>query len=425
MHLMQRLGDNYQSSQDYRMMHRRHRPPFHRWWVDQMLASPKIQQGLMVIKGPIVTKGTFEVITENSEVKEMVLKLAKRFTLLAAENALEAIEWGYSTNELIYDYDPGTKDLNLYDVQRYRPTSVSLYTGRNKNVAGFRVPDQKIDILRPKSFHFVHNKKHNRFFGLSALYGAFMPWVEEWAIGGLQDIKKLWFAKNCYNSGTLYFPPGKTKRDGVEIQNHALAQEIANKMATGHIVTIQIDNVGSATEVGGGAPKTSWYFEPAGVNNVPGGLLEALETSKKDQLEGMGVLSEVVGSGGEGYGSSTGRAIPVDMFHTTLQNIWNQLVWEINRQYIIPLLQINLKKPIEKIPPYQLNAFPIDRDVVMDEKGNMYDSNTPIQDIAEMQQSGEAREVQKDPNVEKALQRGQKRNPGNRGQNNNIKGVNA
>lgn len=423
MQLMTRLGENYQASQDYRIMHRRHRPPFHRWWVDQMLASPKIQQGLKVIKGPLVTKGKYEVTTENTEVKEMVSKLVDRFMLLAAENALEAVEWGYSTNELIYDYDPGTKDLNLYDVQRYKPTETTLLVGKNKNVAGFRVNPKKIEILRPKSFHFVHNKQHNRFFGLSALYGAFMPWLEEWAIGGLQDIKKLWFAKNCYTSGVLYFPPGKTVREGVEIPNHALAQEIANKMATGHIITIQLDS-GSATAMGE-TPKASWYFEPSNVNNVPGGLLEAIETSKRDQLEGMGILTEVVGGEGGGFGSSTGRSIPVDMFHTTLQNILNQLIWEVNRQYIIPLLQINLKKTIDKIPPYDLKAYPIDKDFIVNDEGQLIDSSNPIQMQAEMDASEAAREIQEDENVEESREKGQRRNPGNRGQFNVLPGINA
>lgn len=423
MKLMTRLGDNYQASTDYRIMHRRHRPPFHRWWVDQMLASPKIQLGLKMIKGPLVTKGQYEVITEDTEVREMVRKLVDRFMLLAAGNVLEAIEWGYSTNELIYDYDPGTKDLNLYDVERYKPTGTTLYVGKNKNVAGFRVNDQKIDILRPKSFHFVHNKQHNRFFGLSALYGSFMPWLEEWAIGGLQDIKKLWFAKNCYTSGVLYFPPGKTVREGVEIPNHSLAQEIANKMATGHIITIQLDNAGAAAM--GEAPKASWYFEPSNVNNVPGGLLEAIETSKRDQLEGMGVLTEVVGSEGGGFGSSTGRAIPIDMFHTTLQTILNTLIWEINRQYVIPLLQINLKKPIDKLPEYDIKAFPIDKDIITNDEGEMIDTSNTLKMQAEMAEAEEARDIQNDENVEKAREKGQKRNPGNRGQSNTIPGVNA
>lgn len=418
------MGDNYQVSQDFRVMHRRHRPPFHRWWVEQMLASPKIQQGLSIMKGPIVTKGKYEIITEDSGIKEQISKLIDRFMLLASTSVLEALDWGFSTNELIYDYEPGTKELNLYDVERYKPVSTSLLLGKNKNVAGFRSHATKKEILRPKSFHFVHNKQHNRFFGLSCLYGAFMPWIEEWAIGGLQDIKKLWFAKNCYNSGILYFPPGKTVRSGgYEIDNHQLAQEIVNKMATGHVVTIQLDSAGSMAM--GEPPKSSWYFEPVQSNTVPEGLLEAIETSKADQLEGMGVLQEVVGGGGGGFGSSTGRAIPVDMFHTTLQCILNNLIWEINRQYVIPLLQINNGTTIDKIPPYTIKAAPIDRDIVIDDDGNLIDTENPIQLQAELNAQEESREIQDDKNVKKAQKEGQKKNPGNRGQYNNKPGVNA
>ena len=96
MQLMQDLGENYQATPDYRRMHRRHRPFFHGWWIDEMLTSPRIQEALKVLKGPIVTKSKFEVVTEDSEMEEMIMEMIDRFFLLAAEPVLCALEYGFA-----------------------------------------------------------------------------------------------------------------------------------------------------------------------------------------------------------------------------------------------------------------------------------------------------------------------------------------
>jgi hypothetical protein len=410
------MGHSYQANPSFRMMNHRHRPPFSVWWVEQMLASPKIQLGLKVLKGPIITKSRYEVKTEDTEVKELATKFLDRFFLVAASSVLEALEWGYSAHELVYDYDVGTKDLNLVDVQRYKPTDVALKTSnRTKEVVGFRVKKLELDILRPKSFHFVHNKNHNRYHGLSCLYGSFLPWIEEWALGGLQDIKKLWFAKNAYNSGILYYPSGSSIIDGVRHDNDVMAQEIANKMATGHIITIRLEE-SSKVDVTTGEVNSRWYFQRGEVNQVPGGLMEAIETSKFDQLEGMGVLTEVIQSGGEGFGSSTGRSIPVDIFFSTIQEILNNLLWAADRQFVLPALQLALGVKADQLPPYEIKSVPLESDAVIDEEGNLVESTDAIGDIARGEESKAAKEIQEDPKVKKAQMEGQAKNPGNRGQ---------
>lgn len=415
--MMERAGHSYQASPSFRLMNQRHRPFFSVWWVEQMLASPKIQLGLKVLKGPIITKSRYEVKTESEEVEELVTKFLDRFFLLAASSVLEAIEWGYSTHEFIYDYDIGTKDLNLVDIQRYKPTDIALKTSiQTKEVVGMHVKPLKLDIMRPKSFHFVHNKNYNRYHGLSGLYGSFLPWVEEWAMGGLQDIKKLWFAKNAYSSGILYYPSGKSVINGVTYENDVVAQQIANKMATGHIITIRLEE-SSKVDVASGEVNSRWYFQKGDVNQVPGGLMEAIETSKMDQLEGMGVLTEVIQSGGEGFGSSTGRSIPVDIFFATIQEILNNLLWAADRQFVLPCLQMALKTKADKLPPYEIKSVPLNQELVIDENGEVVESDDAAGDIARGKEAEEAKKIQDDPNVKAAQKKGQAKNPGNHGEN--------
>jgi hypothetical protein len=400
--LMEDLGENYQASPNYRMMNRRHRPYFHGWWIEEMLTSPKIQQALSIIKGPIVTKAKFEVITDDTEIKEQVQNYIDRFFLIAADSVLGALEYGFSVHEFIYEPDPGTKDLNLVDINYFKPYDTKPCIDKYSNkFDGFWVPDIKTYIKRPKAFHFAHDRKFDKILGRSILHSAFLPWIEEWAVGGLRDIRKLWYAKMCYNSGTLYHPPGSTRlRDGTEIENAELAQKMAQKAATGHIMTIELEH-GDAVEIGsGGSVRAKWYYEPGNVNSVPPGLLETVKNVKDEQLEAMGIPPEIIQAEDGGAGG-TGRSIPVDLYYTTLQKILNSLTWSMYKNYVLPLLQLNTGKTLDKLPEVKIRAFELGQETFIDEEGNMVESDNAAQDIAEQNKAEEARKVQNEPSVQR------------------------
>ena len=398
--LMQDLGDDYQASPNYRMMNRRFRPYFHGWWIEEMLTSPKIQEALKIIKGPIVTKAKFEIVCDDEEIKEMARNYIDRFFLLAADSVLSALEYGYSVHEFIYEPDPGTSDLNLVDVNYYKPYDTKpCIDNVSKKFDGFWVPQINQYIKRPKAFHFAYDRKFDKILGRSILHSAFLPWIDEWAVGGLRDIRKLWYAKMCYNSGVLYHPPGSTTlEDGTEIENAQLAQQMAQKAATGHIMTIQIEQ-GDAVEIGksGGGIRTKWHYESGEVKSVPPGLLETLRDVKNEQLEAMGIPPEIIQA--EGSSGGTGRSIPVDLYYTTLQQILNSLTFSMYKNYVLPLLQINTGKSLDKLPEIHIRAFELGQDTFIDDKGNMVEAKNASQELAQKNKAEEARKVQNDPDV--------------------------
>ena len=78
------------------------RPPFAFWTIDAMLADSKINYGLWLLRGPILTRAEFEIEAED-EVQEAFIKdQVDRFWSVGAPIALEAFEWGYSGSEVIY-----------------------------------------------------------------------------------------------------------------------------------------------------------------------------------------------------------------------------------------------------------------------------------------------------------------------------------
>ena len=418
--LSTRNGAGYIPSEVFRSHHDRHRPLFHRYWIEKMLATPKIQMGLRTLKGPIVTKGAskYEVVSDDTDIAEQVDRLMKRFFTVAAKGVLEALEWGYSTHSFRYEHDPGTKDFNLVEAERFKPTDSKVLVNKKKDIIGFRVPrgNKEVEVLRPRSFHFVHNKEKNRFYGESCLFGAFLPWIKQWGVGALEDIEKLWFAKNCYNSGVIYYAKGSTRVGGVVQDNALIAQTIASQMATGNIITIEVDATSSMTVDGkGDGIQTKWWFQKGETTTVPGGLLESMQECKMEQLEGMGIFTEVVTNNGEGHGSATGRSIPTDLFYTTLQEILNNLIWEARRQYVLPLLQINNKTTLDKLPPFEITPTPLDQDLVLTADGELEEQENVSESLSEGKEGEQKRKEQGESRTELARKKGQARNPGNRG----------
>ena len=328
----------------------RNRPPFSRLHVREMLTDPRVQFGLWLIKGPIMSNAKFVVKSENTEVQDFVIKSVERFWRTSAVRALKAVEWGYSGSEVIYEVKNGQvhfqtlRDLDTPDV------SVVTNSGRLQGIIVRHVPmgtqpqshKIKVFIGGPKAFLHVHMRERNPWYGLSRLFASFIPWWEQWSDGGYRDVRRLWFYKNAFEGGILYHPPGITRlNDGTIISNKDLAREMIEKKRTGGVIAfpnLTVDASGNR----------AWEYEAAKPNDIPGGLMEYGTTLRDEILEGMGIPTEVVeSSGGEGFGSSSGRAIPQMAFFSTLQEIAQWLIHDFQVQILEPLVALNFGEGID------------------------------------------------------------------------------
>ena len=356
-----------------------------------MMLTPTIRLGLnTLIRGPICANSKIKVTTEDEELEEFLQDAFTRFKIIAMESVMEHLEFGYSCHEFIYDEEDG--ELKLFDVNRFKPFDCEVYQKNNKYV-GFKV--NPIDLYVPKEtgFHLVYQPKHNKHYGRSILFTPFTPWIEQWAVGGMEDIKKLWFAKNAYNSGILYYPTGVTTVNGIERSNDEIAQDIAQKMATGHVITVRLKKGegGNVTATGVQAPQSEWVFLPAQSNPVPEGMLDSRNETKMEQLEAMGILREVVESSGGGFGAVTGRTIPVDLYMFGLQVMFNWVLWNMQKQYF-PIV-LGAKYAGKKIP-----KFKIEPKMISGEDALELEDLESEEDL-EAKENEVHRKVQKDPKV--------------------------
>lgn len=332
------------------------RPLFTVAHVREMLTDPRVQFGLWLLKGPILTaRPLCTVVCSNERARQYLISNINRFWLVAAGRALRAIEWGASAHEVEYrrKQDGFVHFHALRDFDRNDIEVFSLH-GR---FCGLKIRSQHQHVPPylgwPKAFLHVHNREANPFYGRSRLHAVYIPWWEKWGHGGYRDVRRLWYFKCAYNGGVIFYPPGSTKNEqGIVVPNREIAQEIIEKLRAGGVLALpaQLGNVGQ----GQGAP--SWDYKPPEAAASPTGLLEYGTFLDNEILEALGIPPEVVQSGGDqGFGSSTGRQIPQTAFYATLQELAQWLLHDLDEQILRFLVRWNFGAIDYDIVPHLLD----------------------------------------------------------------------
>ena len=328
----------------YNFVH--NRPIFTYYSIRLMLLDPRITFGLSFIKGPIVSHFRYDVETDRPEVEEFIRQQVDWFWQTSAVRALKALEWGFAGFEAMYKmqngkiFFKGLKDLEPIDLRVV--TKNGEYVGLT--VRNTRHEDHNITPIYlggPKSFWHVHNRERHPWYGLSRLFTAHVPWWEKWSEGGYRDIRRLWFYKNAYEGGTIYHPPGSTRLEsGQQVSNKDLARELIEKKRTGGTLTLPNSLAGDSAR--------EWEYSPPSANPVPTGLLEYGDKIDVEELEALGIPPEVIESqSSEGFGSSSGRQMPVLAFFSTLQELANWLLFDFDDQILRFMVALNFGTDVE------------------------------------------------------------------------------
>lgn len=324
-------------------------PPFRLQYVRDMTIDSKVQFGLYLIAGSILSKGSYKVESENDDIGEYVTKTLDAFKLSGMEEALSCLPYGYACSEPLYESKKGRicyKEIKFLNPMDCRP----LRSAKTGNIAGAAVRINQYDTTKtgtngrvllggPKALWTVHSKASNPWYGLSRLYHAYYPWLEKWSDGGSRDIRKLFFYKYAYTGGDYYHPPGSIQLDDDgsgqprTILCRDLARQIAEQSRTGGI------NFFPNTTGSDGKP--AWYFNPIQMGGSPEAIFTYGEKLDIEILEGMGIPNEVVQAPGNSSGGWAGRSVPMDAFCAILHTTYGSIISEFVKQVIHPLVILN------------------------------------------------------------------------------------
>ncbi len=336
-----------------------HFPFFGFGTIEMMMRDSRIRFGLGLIKGPIYAYTKFfsskeaedpqindaiidleyyyshKVEADNEQTEKFVLDTLNDFWADGLYKALRSIEWGFSPTQVIYCRDPFDGLIKYKTLLSYTPSIARPVTVKNEFV-GLQIKTTQKYIPCPKSAIFVHQREYSQFTGQSRLLGCHIPWHETWQMGGARDIRRVWFYKNAYDSGTLYFPEGSVTdpQTGRTIDNLEVAIEMMDATQTGSYRVLPKPE--------GGKNDKTWDYESPKGSTTPDGLMEYPQDLRSEILEGMGIPREVVESNGStGFGSSSGRKVPMLAFIASLSPIVTETLTDFRSQILNPALRAN------------------------------------------------------------------------------------
>jgi hypothetical protein len=338
--------------------------------VVTMQRDPRIQYGLNLLKGPIQAFTTFlpeedaenpmlhETIREqglqfvngvrckNPEVQKFIISTLNQFWRTGLQEALLAIDWGFSCSQVFYKKN--AKGQILYDrMGHINPFNIKPWLSPSNELKGVMVrgiPGYPTGFCLPhyKIMWHIHARHVHHIFGEARLKWAFTPWHETWTLYGARDIRRTWFQRNAYDGGTCRYPVGKSKdASGQLIDHRKQAVEMMTQMRTGGIRIFP-------NEVGADGKSQKWDYEPPSANITPQGLMEYPEALRLEILEALGIPPEVIEGGGDsGFGSATGRKVPMMIYYSTLETLVNFLVYDFQRFVLNNLILVNFGKEVE------------------------------------------------------------------------------
>jgi hypothetical protein len=333
------------------------RPPFNMEVVREMLTDPRVIYGLWLIKGPIFSDAHIKVESQNEDLRQYIIAQINRFWQNSVMKALKAIDWGVSASEVVYREKEGR--VHFDELRDFHASDVRI-VAKEGRTCGITVKNTKsssqVYIGVPKAFVHLHWRERNRFYGLSRLHGAHIPWWEIWSNGGYRDVRRLWFYKNAFEGGTMRHPPGSTTTEsGSPKSNRDLARELVEKKRAGGVLTLP-------NTVAGDKGQYAWEYTPPQPNAAPEGLLEYGQELRDEILEALGIPPEIVSSGGDqGFGSSTGRQVPQMAFYAILQELLQWLVTDLDDFILKPLVDIEFGPGTSD--QYELLPFKLSEDL--------------------------------------------------------------
>ncbi len=342
----------------------RRRPPFHRLFhVPAMLADPRVQMTLAIMKGMITSLSRFYVDEGDaeedspSEVKKFVTRQISRFWRVAANRLLTAMEWGWYGSEVIYRINTDGcycfADMNDFQQRHVYPVTMD---GQFLGIE-LRHKAEPRYIGGQKAFWHTHWRHKNKWWGGSRLVGAFEPWLDKHDEGGALDVRRLYYYKHVFQGEVMRHPPGSHVDDqGNSTPYDRIARAMVEKARTGGIYVLpsQFDPT---------TGKPLWDIQDRMHSSAAGDVRDYCADLDREITEGIGMSQEIFQAAESGSGYS-GRKIPETATRGMLTEVVFWMINDADAQIFRPLVRLNFDmEPDYEIIPFGLIADKEDNDV--------------------------------------------------------------
>jgi hypothetical protein len=316
--------------------------------VDRMLDDPQVQFCLRVLRSPLFGV-EFEFGAATPEATAFGQAQLDRIWKRSISQFSRFLEYGYCAGELTFASENERVVFDrFYDVHPLDAHPL-LYKGgpHHGKVAAVRVRSSsgqnsgsgQFDLEAPNAFWFAGETRYGSLFGYPRTAGMYEPWLEKCGKNGAKQARQGWYFKNAFRGGSLRHPDGMTDLGDLEtgprlMSNQDLARQILETLKNGGVLTLpnERDKVNQADY--------AWVFEDAKTNADVAGLRDYPKDLDREILIGGGVPPELVEASTVGSGYS-GRAIPAQVFFTSMDEVIAMLLEAIDHQILKYLMRVN------------------------------------------------------------------------------------
>lgn len=316
--------------------------------VERMVSYPDVKLPYGYFKSG-VSNVKFKVTAATAEQEAFVTSTLERMWRNDLPAYQLSYDYGWCGYEVLYAERGGKLHydtvVQLHPLDCWALTVRGRYVGLSVSgsVGGLSVGRVDRSLWGPghwpaKGLWLVHNRRWDRFYGLSQLYPAWMPYRRLAGRNGAVEVIDGGIYRLAYQGPIVRFPPDDFRRAGSGDEDRDPARDEARRMheqiksGAGYALPNTRDQNGNY----------KWditFPSQQGVLNVE--PLLSYEKHLKDQIaRAIGVPPELIEAGESGSGWS-GRKIPLLGFYEGQVLIARDIVRSLKRQVLLPLLRWN------------------------------------------------------------------------------------
>lgn len=315
--------------------------------AERMRLDPQVQFGLRILRAPLYGV-TWKTHADNSVVERWIQRESEAIYRRMMPKIVRHFEYGVSCGEITFKNrrSQGKTRVHFADFLEVHPRDAAPFVydrgPRSGKLACLEVKNVAdghgtVYLDRRHSFWFKGDSEFGEWWGRPRLAGAHQPWFDKGSRHGLNDSIRLYYAKQAFMGPKLFYPPGNIDISAdpstqvfKDAQDHA--REIVEKYMNGGVLVLPstVDDKGAAL----------WRWEDPKAFTDSSGMLEYKKVLDGDILVGLGIPKELVEASTVGSGYS-GRAIPAQVFFSSMDEEAQRILEEIDRQILRPLVRLN------------------------------------------------------------------------------------
>ena len=335
------------------------RPRFTWMEAERMRLDPQVQFGLRILRAPLWGV-TWKIHADSAAVETWIDRQFGHIYRRLLPRIVRMYEYGVAAGEVTFKAGRanGKTRVLFDDYHELHPRDARplVYergkrAGQNAglHVLGGNSGSGSIYLDRRHSLWCKGEAEYGDWYGRPRLAGAYEPWLEKRGRHGAIDMRRLFYKKGAFRGPVIRYPIGRTDMgspgEPLLMSNQDIARELVEKFESGGVLALPNIKAADGSDL--------WAWEDPKAFSDAAGFLDYPKQLDKEILIGLSIPPELVEAATVGSGYS-GRAIPAQVFFSSMDEIAGIVIETIDRQVMRQLVRLNFGAVNYEIEPDSL-----------------------------------------------------------------------